>query len=116
MRATTIAIVCDACRRPEESSLTFILHPLTHARGILHSRRVALDLSQFDAILLDLDGTVYHEDHPLPGALELIRKLQRENRRFACLSNSASSPLRVMNRLHAMGVEIDPDHIYTAAA
>src|SRR6185295_4122371 len=56
------------------------------------------------------------EDHPLTGAVELIRKLQSEQRRFACLSNSASSPLRVMNRLHAMGVDIDPDHIYTAAA
>lgn len=75
-----------------------------------------IDLSAFEAVLLDLDGTVYHEDHPLPGAVELIRKLQRENLRFACLSNSASSPLRVMERLHAMGVDVDPDHIYTAAA
>ncbi len=76
----------------------------------------SIDLSTYDAILLDLDGTVYHEDHPLPGAVELIRKLQQENRRYACLSNSASSPLRVMQRLHTMGVDVDPGHIYTAAA
>jgi HAD superfamily hydrolase (TIGR01450 family) len=75
-----------------------------------------IDLSIFDVVLLDLDGTVYHEDHPLAGAVELIRKFQNENRRFACLSNSSSSPLRVMERLHAMGVDLVPDQIYTAAA
>lgn len=77
---------------------------------------MAYELSKFDAVLLDLDGTVYHEDHPLPGALELIRKFQREGRRFACLSNSAASPLRVMDRLQTMGVDLIPDDIYTAAA
>jgi HAD superfamily hydrolase (TIGR01450 family) len=74
------------------------------------------DLSKFEVVLLDLDGTVYHEDHPLPGAVELIRKFQREQRRFACLSNSAASPLRVMGRLQKMGVDVPPDAIYTAAA
>jgi HAD superfamily hydrolase (TIGR01450 family) len=77
---------------------------------------VAIDLSQFQVVLLDLDGTVYHEEHPLPGAVPLIRKLQSERRRFACLSNSSSSPLRVMERLHGMGVDLTPDQIYTAAA
>src|ERR1700733_149341 len=77
---------------------------------------VPIDLSNFAVVLLDLDGTIYHEDHPLPGAVQLIRKLQTENRRFACLSNSSSSPLRVMQRLHGMGVELEPDQIYTAAA
>lgn len=75
-----------------------------------------IDLSKFDVVLLDLDGTVYHEDHALPGAVELIHQFQRENRRFACLSNSAQSPMRVMERLHFMGVDLDPNQIYTAAA
>jgi HAD superfamily hydrolase (TIGR01450 family) len=75
-----------------------------------------IDFSPYQAVLLDLDGTVYHEDHPLPGAIELIKRLQREQRVFACLSNSSASPLRVMARLEMMGVEIDPTNIYTAAA
>ena len=75
-----------------------------------------IDFTSFQAVLLDLDGTVYHEEHPLPGAVELIRQLQDGKLHFACLSNSASSPLRVMNRLHAMGVDLEPDCIYTAAA
>jgi NagD protein len=86
------------------------------ARGGLHSRGVGYDLSRFEAVLLDLDGTVYHEHHPLPGAVELIRKLKAEGRNFACLSNSASSPRRVSERLATMGVEVEPERIYTAAA
>src|SRR3954470_2307095 len=75
-----------------------------------------LDLSPYRAVLLDLDGTIYHDNHALPGAIELIRRLQSEKRNFACLSNSADSPLRVMMRLSEMGVEVDPTNIYTAAA
>src|SRR5215207_3282451 len=75
-----------------------------------------MDFSPYQAVLLDLDGTVYHEDHPLPGAIELIKRLQTEQRPFACLSNSSASPLRIMTRLEMMGVDIDPNNIYTAAA
>ena len=75
-----------------------------------------VDFSPYQAVLLDLDGTVYHEDHALPGAVEFIRRLQREGRTFACISNGTTSPLRVTERLANMGVDVDPDHIYTAAA
>jgi 4-nitrophenyl phosphatase len=75
-----------------------------------------VDLSGFAAILLDLDGTVYHEEHPLPGAVELIRRLQERGRTYACLTNSTSSPERISARLRRMGVDVDPAHIYTAAA
>ncbi len=77
---------------------------------------VPVDLNPYQAVLLDLDGTIYHEDHALPGAMDLIRRLQREGRKFACLSNSTTSPLRVVMRLGRMGVEVDPGCIYTAAA
>lgn len=74
------------------------------------------DLSQYDAVLLDLDGTVYHEEHALPGAIELIRRLQRDGTPYACLTNSTDSPHRLTERLRRMGVDVDPAHIYTAAA
>jgi HAD superfamily hydrolase (TIGR01450 family) len=77
---------------------------------------VPIDLSPYHAVLLDLDGTVYHERIVLPGATELIRRLQDQKRNFACLSNSTSSPLQVAMNLGEMGMEIDLDRIYTAAA
>lgn len=73
-------------------------------------------LDKYQAVLLDLDGTIYHEEYALPGAVDLIRHLQQTHRKFACLSNSTTSPLRIMSRLLRMGVEIDPSNIYTAAA
>jgi HAD superfamily hydrolase (TIGR01450 family) len=77
---------------------------------------VPFDFSPYAAVLLDLDGTIYHEDHPLPGAVKLVRHLQDSGRRYACLSNSTSSPRRTVMRLQTMGLNLDPDHIYTAAA
>src|SRR5687767_11475629 len=85
------------------------------AVGCLHFRTVRLDLDKYDAVLLDLDGTVYHEDHALPGAVELIRRLQARGQPYACLTNSTSSPARLTARLKHMGVDVDPAHIYTAA-
>jgi HAD superfamily hydrolase (TIGR01450 family) len=74
------------------------------------------DFGAFEAVLLDLDGTVYFEEHALPGAVELIRRLQSDRRTYACLTNSTSSPERIAARLARMGVRVDPAHIYTAAA
>lgn len=75
-----------------------------------------INFDEYDAILLDLDGTIYHEEHALPGAVELIRRLQREGRRFACLSNSTSSPQRIAERLGRMGARVPGAAIYTAGA
>jgi HAD superfamily hydrolase (TIGR01450 family) len=77
---------------------------------------VPIDFSPYQAVLLDLDGTVFHEDHPLPGAVDLIGRLQREGRTLACLSNSGGSPLRMVQRLAGMGADLEPDQVYTAAA
>ncbi len=72
------------------------------------------DFSPFAAVLLDLDGTIFHEDQPLPGAVELVRRLQREGRNFACLSNSTTSPQRLQHRLARMGLDLPPQRIYTS--
>jgi 4-nitrophenyl phosphatase len=77
---------------------------------------VPFDFDAFEAVLLDLDGTIYHEEHALPGAVELIRRFQAEGRKYACLTNSTSSPERISARLRRMGVTVDAAHIYTAAA
>ncbi len=73
------------------------------------------DLAQYAAILLDLDGTIYHVDHALPGAIELMRQLQKQRKPFACLTNSTAGPGDLSRRLATMGVEVDPHRIYSAA-
>src|SRR5262249_53411227 len=57
-----------------------------------------------------------HEEQALPGAIELIRQLQATGKPYACLTNSTTSPQQLSARLARMGVTVDPNHIYTAAA
>ena len=92
------------------------LVPLDIPRIALTLRRVPFDFSAYAAILLDLDGTLYHEDHVLPGAVALVARLQNERRTYACLTNSTSSPQRLRERLLSMGIDIPAERIYTAAA
>src|SRR5580704_517258 len=75
-----------------------------------------MNFDAFEAVLLDLDGTVYHEEQPLPGAVQLVARLRADGRKFACLSNSTSSPQRIAARLNRMQIDIDPGHVFTAAA
>lgn len=75
-----------------------------------------LDLNTFDAIFLDLDGTLYHDDEALPGAVELIKKLQQFGRPFACLSNSTSSPSFIAARLDRLGMPVAFEQLYPASA
>src|SRR5690349_20034915 len=72
------------------------------------------DLTPHAAILLDLDGTVFKEHHPLPGAVELIAHFNPSHRKYACLTNHTYSAARIAQRLAHMGIPIDPAHIYTA--
>ena len=78
--------------------------------------RVLVDFSNYQAVLLDLDGTLYHEDHALPGGVALVRRLQAEGRNFACLTNATQAPSWIVRRLKTMGLEIDPARVYTAVA
>lgn len=71
--------------------------------------------SDFDAILFDMDGTLYREHHALPGAAEIFTHLQRTGRRAACVTNnSANSAQELSQRLAKMGVPVEPEAIYTA--
>lgn len=73
------------------------------------------DFSPFAAVLLDLDGTLYHDQHVLPGAADLVRRLQAEGRKYACLSNSTESADRLKARLAGMGIDMPAANLFTAA-
>jgi 4-nitrophenyl phosphatase len=77
---------------------------------------VEIDLTAFDAVLIDLDGTIWHEEVPLPGAIELIAHLQKRNQRYAFVTNSGLSPARLADRLIGMGAKVEPAHFYSAAS
>ena len=76
----------------------------------------SVNLDAFEAVLLDLDGTIYHEEHALAGAVQLVARLRAGGRKFAFLTNSTASPIGVAARLKRMGMDVAPATIYTAAA
>lgn len=74
------------------------------------------DITRFRAVLLDLDGTIAYEEHALPGAVELVSRLQKRGQLVGIVTNSGSSPLRLANRCARIGIQIDCAQIYSAAA
>lgn len=92
----------------------FLRPPASGARG---SSMFPVELRDFDAILLDMDGTLYRVDQPIPGVSEAIAQLRKLGLRLACLTNnSANTPRELSCRLADMGISVPPSDIHTAAA
>ena len=67
-------------------------------------------------VLLDLEGVIYQNDAPLPGARQAIEELVRRGVAVRYLTNTTVRPRReVGERLRRMGFEIHTAHIFTPA-
>ncbi|HEX6965983.1 MAG TPA: TIGR01458 family HAD-type hydrolase [Gemmatimonadaceae bacterium] len=67
-----------------------------------------------DALLLDLDGTLYVGDAPLPGAVDAIRTLAARNLPRRYLTNTTRLSRRALaERLTRMGFPIEQSEIFT---
>ena len=66
-----------------------------------------IDLSQYEAVLVDLDGTLYLGRQSLPGAAGLMQRLRQQGRPFGCLSNTTESPSWASERLKNMGICVE---------
>lgn len=67
------------------------------------------------AFLIDLDGTIYVEDKPVPGAKEAIAFLRDRKIPFRFLSNATFYPRsKIARRLENMGIQTKKEEIYTA--
>jgi 4-nitrophenyl phosphatase len=72
-------------------------------------------LNDFDAVLFDLDGTLYHEGVALPGADDALRRLQRAGLRTACITNaSARTSEQLSQTLADMGIDVPSEAIYSS--
>ncbi|NNG17512.1 MAG: TIGR01458 family HAD-type hydrolase [Gemmatimonadales bacterium] len=66
------------------------------------------------AFLLDLDGTLYTEGGPIPGAVEVLASM-RGSTPFRCVTNTSSrSRAAILERLHRYGFDIGADDVFTA--
>ena len=73
-------------------------------------------MSDFDVILLDLDGVVYIGTDPVPGAVEAITALVRAGVRCCYVTNNASrTPRQVAEHLRDLGLPATDDDVVTSS-
>jgi HAD superfamily hydrolase (TIGR01458 family) len=83
--------------------------------GIL--RRMPAALGAIDALLLDLDGVLYVEDEPVPGAREAVAELRERGLALRFVTNTTARPRRrILERLERLGFALDPAELSTPAA
>ena len=70
-----------------------------------------------EAVLLDLDGVLYVEDEPVPGAREAVAALRDRGMALRFVTNTTTRPRRrILERLHRLGFAAAPDELATPAA
>lgn len=75
-----------------------------------------LNLSQFTAILLDMDGVLYRGHTPLPGVNELLALCARRGVAYACVTNNSTlTPEQYEEKLAGMGITIPAGQIITSS-
>lgn len=73
-------------------------------------------LSDFDAVLADLDGVVYAGPHAIPGAIEALRGLAQAGVSLAYVTNNASrTPAQVAAHLRDLGAPAADDQVVSSA-
>ena len=69
-----------------------------------------------EAVLLDLDGTVYMGDKLVPGADDFIRSLNDMGIKHLFVTNRANrTPYEICTQLHGYGIECEMDDVLTSA-
>jgi HAD superfamily hydrolase (TIGR01458 family) len=67
------------------------------------------------AFLIDLDGVIYVQEKLIPGAIDAIRFVQQKNLPHRFVTNSTTHSRRQLTkRLAQVGLEIIPEHLFTA--
>lgn len=73
-------------------------------------------LSDIDAFLIDLDGTLYRGHQAIPFAKEFIEWLEQNQKKYLFVTNnSAPRPETVAERLRSMGIPAHTEHVFTSS-
>ena len=65
--------------------------------------------------LIDLDGTLYADGGPVPGAVEALARLRDRGRPFRLVTNTSSrSRAMLVQRLQEYGFDVAPSELFTA--
>lgn len=85
----------------------------------VYTRKEEADMPQnkkTKGLLIDLDGTLYHGNHRIPGADELIRSLKQRRIPYMFVTNNSSRTAEgVAKHLNEMGIEARPEEVCTSS-
>lgn len=73
-------------------------------------------IENFELFLFDLDGVVFIDNRPIPGASETIRKIQSYNKKILFLTNNpARSKTEYSKKLKKIGIDATSNQVLTSA-
>src|SRR3954471_8938222 len=91
------------------------MRPATAGRSIDIGVHV-FNLSQFNAVLLDMDGVLYRGQLPLPGVNDMLALFERRGIAYACVTNNSTlTPEQYEAKLAAMGIAIPAAQVITSS-
>ncbi len=74
------------------------------------------DRREIECWLTDMDGVLVHENHPLPGASELLQQWRDQGKPYLVLTNNSMyTPRDLSARLAASGLDVPEEAIWTSA-
>lgn len=78
-------------------------------------RAVPGEVLSLPALLIDLDGTLYTDAGPIPGAVEAIARIRRRGGAFRFVTNTTRRSRRgLVERLRGYGFEVDRSEVFTS--
>ena len=82
----------------------------------MNKNTIAEKIRTKKAIISDMDGVIYHGNKLLPGVLEFVEWLKKENKQFLFLTNSSErTPTELKEKLNRLGIEVPKTVFYTSA-
>lgn len=75
------------------------------------------DLKDVQLFVLDMDGTIYHENTLIPGTLEFFDKIKTLGKDFAFMTNNSSkSKTAYLEKLNKLGIKATPKNIISSVS
>jgi len=82
----------------------------------LTSEDELLHLSEYTAVLLDMDGVLYRGQLPLPGVNPMLALFERRGIAYACVTNNSTlTPEQYEAKLATMGIRIPAAQVITSS-
>lgn len=76
-----------------------------------------MSLDRIRALLIDLDGVLYVENEPVPGAVDAVAELRRVGLGLRFVTNTTARSRRAtLRKLSDLGFEVEPQELVTPAA